>query len=385
MNTEFIDSLIEHINAENDMSALLRMIPRIGIDVSTLQSLMKSFISDLDENSARKALFNVKPIDTMLPMDVLQHIAKFDHQESQREINKSFKKCFDLNQELLKRIREDIIQEYEHEFDPVVDCNETTNQIFILHPEGEISAEFEKRKASGHRVSKCHDLAQCINEATSGDKILIENGTYMYNSTPVDEVDGLTVGLSICDKHLQIMGIGSNVKLDFVKVGYRYQDALLLMTNGSHILFKNLEINFQHEAYAVQACPIIIKGNSFIWMEDCQLSAPHQLLQIHNSCIYMKSCIISCGGGIKLDPFRGRSTFTAIACTIDMNRCGKSAFEIQNKEDLSLVRLTFVGNIFKGALLQTSFGWPRNALFDGNIFEECFISEWLRYSNRVFG
>ena len=377
MSTGFVDSLIEHVIAENDMSALLRMVPRIGIDVCTLQSLMTNFIGTLNENAARKALLNVQPIDTLLPMDVIQHISKFNHRESLQKINKAFKKCYDNNQEMLKRIREDLIEEYENEFNPEVDYNETTNQIFILYPMGKISAEFEKRKAHGQRVSKCHDFAQCVNTAQWGDKILIEDGVYT-----IPHVNGL----HIHTKHLQIIGIGSNVKLNF---GHNYRleqgQGLLYITEGSQILFKNLEINFQCDEQEFVP-PIVMRYSSSIWMENCKLSAPSQLLESSNSSIYMKSCSISFGGSITLAKCQSHvthnanSNFTAIACTFDMNMGRRTVFEIQAK-----VNLKFVGNIFKRASVGFFIFRECSALFNGNVFEDCHVIEWIRNSNRVLG
>ena len=167
MNTEFAESLMECVSTENNMEALLRMIPRVGIDVPMLQSMMQQFIGNLNENSARKALFNVKPIHQVLPLDILRHVATFNDPKNLRVINKSFQKYYDRNQDIGREAKADVVQESTNYFRPKIDHNEQTNEIFIIQNANESSTEFVKRKKFGKRVSFHHDLAECADEAAS--------------------------------------------------------------------------------------------------------------------------------------------------------------------------------------------------------------------------
>ena len=240
METKYVDLLLGRVNAEDDMDALLRMLPRIGVDVLTLQSMMRLFICSLGESAARTALFNVKPIDAILPKDVLQNIAAFNHSVRQRLINKSFQKCYDRNSEMVKRMRHQVVKKYKHKFSPEVTHDEIKNKIYVVHPEGENVTT--KSLEHEQRVVVNTNLQKCIQNANSGDKILIQDGTYVLRAFSRDwDIEAVTIR----NKHLHIIGIGKNVKIKVqgacTPLG-RIRGCSLNIEEGSHILFSDKSV-----------------------------------------------------------------------------------------------------------------------------------------------
>ena len=76
MAEHFVEILCEEVNKANDFNDLCRIMPHIAIDLRDIQEMMKQRIRTLSAAAARKAVFNVMPIDSLLSMDSLQHVVE---------------------------------------------------------------------------------------------------------------------------------------------------------------------------------------------------------------------------------------------------------------------------------------------------------------------
>ena len=364
MESKYGDLLRSRVNAENDMDALLRMIPRIGIDVRALQSMMLQFICSMEEAAARTALFNVNPIDAIISRDVLQNIAAFNHCESQRRINKSFKNCYNRNHEMVKRIRPQIVEKYKHEFSPMVNHNERTNQIYIVHPAGQSLTT--KASEYGKLVTSSTKLQDCISNARSGDKILIQDGSYVLRASQRRNPWSVST-VTIQNKHLQIIGIGDNVKIQFQGVRSlqgRIRSCKLSIEEGSHVLLSGLGIHFEGDD--PRGDGFTVSHDSHLWVRDCIITSKRRIAQLfENGSLYILSSRLKAESGImKSSLSKGEqkkiSKFSAIDCIFNCNiGCAIRA---------NYMHLRCIGNIFSDSI--EFIGVESSGWFEGNLFKD---------------
>ena len=357
MSTKYIDLLLEHIDAENDMDALLRLVPRIGFDVPTFKSILRQHVCNMDKASARKGVFNIQSIDRILPRDMLQNIEAFNHSVSLRLTNKSFKNCYDRNQEMVIRRRPHIVEKHKSRFSPQINHDQCTNQIFIVHPEEGLSKE--PAEIYGVGVFLTTDLMGCIVNAASGDKIFVDDGSYELFSD---------LWLEINDKHLQIIGIGENVKIDS-------RNCSITVCGQSKKLLKKLHIDFG-KGKASTSHGITIDDTASLWIEDCNMRGGFQLIRLNsNSSVFMLSSrftaqmIVSgiCHG-------KSRSSITALGCT----------FNARARALVLSGTLLSIGNIFKNTSIKTLRGFKGH--FEGNVFKNCCANKrlrWLESRNKI--
>ena len=83
--------LCEQVDGANDVNALARIMPHIGIDLKEMQSMIKCKIQEMDTTAARKAYYNVMSMESLLPIDSLQHILSFYHFNEIKTVSKAFK------------------------------------------------------------------------------------------------------------------------------------------------------------------------------------------------------------------------------------------------------------------------------------------------------
>ena len=74
MADQFTDMLFDRVDRADNFNALARIMPHIGIELSEVKAMMKRKIRTLKAVAAKQAVFHVMPMDTLLPMDSLQHI-----------------------------------------------------------------------------------------------------------------------------------------------------------------------------------------------------------------------------------------------------------------------------------------------------------------------
>ena len=358
MTTKYVEQLLERVSAENDLDVLLRMIPKMGINAAALQSMLRTHISSLNETAAKTALFNVNPIDTILPMDVLQIVSAFTHSVDLRLVNKSFKNCCDRNQEIVERMRRQIVEESKHLFSPQINHDESTNQIFIVHAKGQpLSA---KAKQYGDSVSLTTDLGQCLENCQSGDKILIESGSYVCSTVDYREIN-------ISNKHLQIIGLGDNAKIEFQGKPYGRQTTMLDIENKSHILLKNLQIEFSSENGINMR-----DDTSRIWVQNCNIIAKDVCIVSWNN---LNSGFISILSS-KLEGNSGIDAYNTevvlIGCTFDIDVNKKRTVS------MSLVsgKLNGIGNLFNRHVKVNTR--KSNVSFKGNVLNNCGLLKTIR-------
>ena len=102
MSEDFAERLCEQVENAHDADDLARVMPHIEIDLNDIRELMKCKIQTLDTAKARRAAFHLKPVDC-LPMDLLAKILSFNHFNNMQCVCRSFRKCFEKNQENMKR------------------------------------------------------------------------------------------------------------------------------------------------------------------------------------------------------------------------------------------------------------------------------------------
>lgn len=353
MDTKYVDLLQERISAQKDWNTLLRFLPLIGINVVSLQSMMREFICSLKESAAKRALFNVSPIDAILPMDVLQNVAAFDHYTKLQLINKSFKACYERNQEMTKKLIPQIVDECEHLFAPQINHDKDTNKIFVVHPEGQPVSR--KVAEYGDVVIPSSDLRQCINSAKSGDTVLIQNGTFVLQT----QNHGFQV--DIRRKHLQIIGIEDNVRIHFKDPVSR--QSCWRISEGSHVLLQNVEIECD-----VKMQVWVIESN--FWMNECNVHSPgllgsNKMFHITggSSIWALRSRFINEQIHI-CHTWREENEITLIGCTLE----GNEPLVIEMPQHRAL---KCIGNVFNRSRISAWTGNECNVYLKGNLFYSC--------------
>ena len=273
------------------------------------------------------------------------------------------KKSYDLNQEIANRSRPDIVDQYAHLFTPDITFNDSTNNTFVVHTDGQSLSE--KANALGNAVIVHHDLKDCINDPSiaNGDRIFLEEGCY--------EVDD---DIMIEDLSLQIIGIGDSVEIKFNPVSAPFPSAecAVFLCGTSKLHLKNVSFTFPDD-YPVG---ILVSDESMLWMEQCTLqSALNSVDAEEKGAIHMKECkFMAKDIGLVIE---GKQEFAIIlGCTFEGN---ESCIETN-------VQLKCIGNVFRnnsGVAQSTAERGKRanffeGSVFEGNIFEGYNVEyEWL--------
>lgn len=352
MSLQHVKPLMDQIEAESNVDALLQMTRTIGVDAKTLQSMLREFVRNLDEIAARAALLKVAPIDNILGADLLQSVAAFGHCEGQKLISKQFLAVYELNQKMMKRMRPRIVDHEKHMFSPQIDHDESINRIFIVHPEEEKLNEEARKLEEQYLVLRSTSLGQCIEESESGDKIYIQ-GTLVLSQESV----------IINNKHLQIIGIGEDVNIMVPEPTFPFMSTKLMIKH-SNVLFKSLNM------YAGRPGVIQLVG-SHMWAQDCTFKCEYRTFTFRSfdpSYLYMLSCHIkSENDAINTKSDIGTlapAHIMAIGCSFKMRggtHCGEP---IRGK----CSSLHLVGNRFRNCEVD----WEAESKYiRGNVFKGC--------------
>ena len=311
MADHFVGLLCDQVDNAHDANDLARIMPHIGMDLDEVREMMKCKIRALNTATARRAVFHVVSIDELLPMDTLQHLISYNHFTNMQRVSKSFKRCFEQNQEIAKRARQAAIEKYAHHFSPDISYNPLKNKTYVVRPFGE--PLMESAAALGDAVILKTNPVYCFfdPERTSGDRIFIQNGRHELH-TP----------WTIENQDVQIIGLGENVEI-YCRFGhYTNNDPMALTLKGkSNVFLKNISFTFEKNT---DCCVnfIDVSGQSTLWMDHCEIRDADDGIHIREDCCgHFKSCtFLSRDVGIHI--YEQRDVTSIIGCTFGSHQYG---------------------------------------------------------------
>merc|ERR1719242_2690723 len=251
MSQDWSEMLCDRVDQAPGLDALSRIMQHIGIDVTEIKNMLKQKIKELDDASAKHAVFNVFPIQSIIPVDAIQHILSYQHFSTVREVSKTFKKCFDHNQDIAKRLRPGIVRDHAHYFSPDIHYDESVNKTYLVNCNGEKSKKenIVGIDSYGTVIPFSGALDECMsNEFKSGDRILLQNGDY--------GIIGLDTGTEE-DVVAEIIGIGESVNMKLV-------DCDFTIFGKSKVMLKNINIIVEQQ----HLC-ICVEEEATLWMDNC--------------------------------------------------------------------------------------------------------------------
>ena len=261
-----------------------------------------------------------------------------------KEVSQSFKKCFELNQEKTMKSRPRLVDENAHYFAPDVSFDSSINQTFVVHPEYEPLSESAEQP--GNTIVST-DLLGCINQLRSGDRIYIQSGCYE-----------MTRKLRICDKDVQIIGLGEEVQIQFVCPN-KYLDNIYIR-GKSKVLIQNIIIRGGDAG-------ITLKGESVLWMENCNIEGyQDRAIGIYsNSPSHFKSCKFLTHNTCDYDIHIGKKhdeIVNIIGCSF-----GNSGCCVSTKAPIRCVGNFFVNNY---QAIEYDTLAPDKCILVGNVYQE---------------
>ena len=225
--------------------------------VEALKTVIKNGLNHLDEKGIRRVFYESMPIDSILPIDVIQTILSFDQSIDADLVCKIFKECNAKNQ--ANRESERIVAANEYKFKPIIKCDASTNKTRIVRNDGSLN-EVDSY------------IRDAITNCNSGDILIVER-----------QREDESGDLNIFGKDIQTVGKNDNAQLRFEEIQIK----------ECNLYFKNIQI---------QTYIIDIWSNTSVWMENCTLKCTINLEE--NTNLYSKSCtsIIS-WPSLYIDPF----------------------------------------------------------------------------------
>lgn len=350
MAEKFIDMLCDQVERTSNYDALTRIMPHIGIDVTEIQEMMKSKIRTLKTTDARNAVFNIMPMDSLLPIDTIQNILSFNHFSEMRLISKSFKKLFDQNQDNMRRLRQRVVDEYSHHFSPdISQC--ATGKAFVVLPDGEPLMECIKELTIGKDIVITNNFKDSFEASEgTGDTIYVQSGCYE-----------LTDGLFIEDEDCQIIGVGEGVEIKF-NFGFDQNGSLgdefgFTIRGKSNVLMKNISFTFGESETGIK-----VEGDSNLWIQSCEIHDCLNGIYMESSgtCHVLSCKFLSLDYGICIGS-RGEDFANIIDCS----------FSGQNYCILTNSPVRCVGNFFKfnDRMIQFDPSVSNRSVVVGNVFE----------------
>ena len=265
-------------------------------------------------------------------------------------VSKTFKKCFDRNQDIAKRLRPQFVDEYAHHFAPESIFDESVNKTFVLHPKG--TPLVQSIQALGKGVIEHTKFRKCVNDPrlSSGDRILIQDGCYPMKM--------------IWDIHedIEVIGLG-----DCAEIHLTSNHCLISTRNRRQcrkVLLKNIFIKC--EAHAPLG--MLTFDDSVIWMDNVTL---HRFGTIKARTVHAKSCNFVAKESIhSAISIWGKDTYTwsnIIGCTFDEHR-------EYIKSDTPR-RIRCIGNVFPSNK-QISLGQHADqSIFKGNVYQGRIVED----------
>ena len=309
--------LNQYIDTLHDFETIALISSKLNFpntkSVEALKTVIKNELNHLDEKETRKIFYNSMPIDSILPIDVIQTALSFDQSIDADLVCKIFKECNAKNQAY--RERERIVAANEYKFKPIIKYDASTNKTRIVRNDGSLDEEDSY-------------IRNAITNCNSGDILLVEG-----------QHEDESGDLNIFGKAIQIIGKGDNAQFKFEEIQIK----------ECNLYFKNIQI---------QTYIIDIWSNTSVWMENCTLKCTINLEEDSN--LYLKSCtsIIS-WPSLYIDPFSNdvrvigcrfieHGVHHKRSCILIKNAEYYLSYEEKKeKEDKISVSLECIGNLFK--------------------------------------
>eukprot|EP01083_Nonionella_stella_P154973 499984_1 len=293
-----------------DAAAITDLIPLLSeiFTLEQIQGILHERIQKLDSDAERGICFTALPIQTILPIDLIQYIISFTDSSLVQYINKTFKQCFDQNKNIMLRERQSVIDK--EEFTPKIKYDEIKNKTWVVHPYRTVLNEAEITR--GYQ-GPLNDIQDATTQATSGDIILVHDGVYNESSFELH-------------KELQIIGIG---------------DVHLHVANGvtdQSIFLKNITI--------ICTKFIIRPPASIVWMENCEF-ASESLIFVHNGSLNAKNCLFNGGKVLLLGSQLTRANIIGCVFRNFRRECIRLIMPPIGKGNNQPCAIKCVGNIFK--------------------------------------
>ena len=313
-------SLKEYVDDIDSVDEAIHLLQQLyERNMSALRDVLRQQIDKMDENETRNTFFNVMPIDSIIPMDLIQQSLSFIPYDDTNLVSKTFKKCSAKNKAIRERERLSVVNE--HEFKPNVNYDASTNKTWIVRTAGALNEDEIKR---GYLLETA--FVNAIARASDGDVLRVE-GYHQFH------------GDILIDKEIQIIGCedGSAViEGHIVRVIY------------GHMYVENIELDcvLFLQSPRVSAEP----QNRTLCIKNCRLRT---LVSHGCGIIYLKQCEFcqsDTRSAIKIYP--GPGSVDVIGCTFK-NYVHSSCISFHSQPSYKYrrhkkgMRLQFIGNVFE--------------------------------------
>eukprot|EP01083_Nonionella_stella_P123357 371703_1 len=330
------DALIDHIKSTQSIGDLNLMALLAIIPFSEIQTFLEQQISELNEDSIRKAYFTTLSIDDTLPSDVIGHVLSFHpfpHNAAINETNKMWNKCSAQIKTMQIKERKQEIANYD------INYNEEVNNTWIVDPN---RTQLTREETAASYKGPISVLNTAIERCESGDKLLIYDGVY----EPVSNIH----------KSIQIIGVGGNVVFE-----HTCNNTSLSFGNGSISYVENIrfvaDIPLQYQDFNNHInieggrTKVTVNKCTFFQGNDGILCANGACLDVKN-CEFINNCI-----GILAEP--NAANINVIGCVFE--KCGLmkerlkcSSVSVTYKYcDFTIpytLQLSCIGNLFRNNL-----------------------------------
>lgn len=348
LSTNRIEELCDVVDQSTNLEDLSRIMQDIGMALTEVQTMVKQKILDLSHAAVRTAELNVLPIDAVLPMDIMCSILSFVHYSETKMVSKSFKSCFQRNQDIARRSRQQSVNDYAHHFAPEIIFDESVNQTILLRAK-EIPWVASIQELRGEVIVHTQ-FEHCVTDTrlSSGDRILIHNGYYEMNS----DWD--------IQHNIEVIGLGDDVEIKFMAPNYK--NTGIDISKQAKVLFKHLRL-LQTRRLAYSSKYSLISRSCTVWMDDVtfdrfgQINAP----VFHtNSCHFIRQRDRGPYPAVYVRSKDTRILSNFIGCTFDEHDT-----YIRSKHPVRCVGNVFASN---DGLLHCQT-YMSQSILKGNIFE----------------
>ena len=296
-SNELLQSII---NKQTKLSALLRLVPKLNVSVSQLKTLLCQHVDCMAESEARLAVCNVRPIAEILPSDLLQMVACFDHGRRLKLISKSWGQFYIANQELIRKARSEVVLKHSDQYCVPQASIETAQKIWAVRnrPMHYMWTQQLQQK-HGNTVRIKRNLRECVRDAQTGDIILLRSGTYNLATGDVD--------VPITGKMVRIVGLDEDVCV-------QCQFGVVHLSERAQLHLHNLSLDCTWNgcAFGVQVGP-----DCTLWAKDCKLTHKRSVIMMErDSRVHLLSCTLTGDTGLDgCHDSRETSAVWAVGCT----------------------------------------------------------------------
>lgn len=325
-----------------------------------LSGIMSGIGRSVDSDEECIAELDVLPLEIVLPMDIVQKILSFNHFSVIRVVSKTFKKCFDRNQDIARRLRPNIVDEYAHHFAPARLFDESVNKTFVLRPTG--TPSMESIQAIEGEVIVHTKFKDCVNDhrLSAGDRILIQDGCYVMED------------MWIIRRDVEVIGLGNSVEIKFVLSRF---PSIVCAIIAKNIILKNITLSGAAIETGTETGGFLAVARSTLWLDTVTFE---RFGGITGGTIHAKACeFIRTRGVYAINPLAMDKTkySNVIGCTFD-----KQWRYIRSENPIRCI-----GNVFGGSIGCLRCQFPKfleQSMIKGNVFEGSINDEKCQHQRR---